>query len=65
MGEAATEVQFIPKEWPEIRTERLILRPVREDYAEDIHDMRSRHEVMCWRYENLISSMFMVDTEHL
>lgn len=55
MRDAPKNVGFIPKEWPEIRTERLILRPLREEDARDVHEMRSRNEVMSWRSERYMN----------
>ena len=33
---------------PSVRTERLLLRPIRESDAEAIHEMRTQEEVMVW-----------------
>ncbi|WEW60278.1 hypothetical protein PRK78_005763 [Emydomyces testavorans] len=48
------EEQFINQQKGlEIRTPRLILRPVREDDGEDLFDIRSRSEVMDWSLTRL------------
>lgn len=42
--------KMAPKDGPDIRTQRLVLRPVRESDDRGIFAMRSRLEIMKWRY---------------
>lgn len=45
--------QFMPKDGPEIRTARLVIRPVRESDTAAIFAMRSNQDIMRWRFVTL------------
>ncbi|EER24789.1 hypothetical protein D8B26_006981 [Coccidioides posadasii str. Silveira] len=53
MGDILPEVHFINKKGPEIRTPRLILRPLRDSDVGDMFAIRSREDVMVWSLTKL------------